>query len=148
MLPKNFSWLEEGKVAGCARPETLAELEGLKEIGIRTIISLTGTPLNPEPARKLGFEYLHEHVSGAPSVPQLHHIIGFIDEQNRRGRPVVIHCGEGQGRTGTILAAYLVAHGRRAEDAIRIVREKRPGSIQTPEQESAIHQYQEYVRRR
>lgn len=145
MLPKNFSWLEEGKVAGCARPENVAELKGLREAGIRTIISLTGTPLNSEDVKKLGFEYLHDHVSGAPSVEQLDRVVSFIDGQNRRGRPVVVHCGEGKGRTGTILAAYLIAHGRGAEDAMRTVREKRPGSIQNEEQESLIREFGEAI---
>jgi atypical dual specificity phosphatase len=145
VLPKNFSWLEEGKVAGCVRPENVAELNGLKESGIKTIISLTGTPLNSEHVKKLGFEYLHEHVSGAPSIEQLHRIVSFIDEQNRHGRPVVVHCGEGRGRTGTILAAYLIVHGRGAEDAMRIVREKRSGSIQNEEQESLIRKFGEAI---
>jgi hypothetical protein len=31
MLPKNFSWLTEAKLAGSARPESEAEMKGLKD---------------------------------------------------------------------------------------------------------------------
>jgi atypical dual specificity phosphatase len=140
MLPPNFSWLEKSKVAACGRPETETELIAAKEQGIRAIVSLTGTPLNPEVVNRLGFEYMHSHISGAPSIEQLDAIIGFIDQKNAESKPVLVHCGEGKGRTGTVLAAYLVSHGYTADEAIRIVRAKRPGSIQTAEQEDVIRE--------
>lgn len=139
-LPRNFSWLEKSKIAGCGRPETETELKAVKDQGIRAIVSLTGTPLNPEVVNRLGFEYLHFHLSGTPSVEQLDQIIGFIDQKNAESKPVLVHCGEGKGRTGTVLAAYLVSHGDGADDAIRIVRAKRPGSIETVEQENVIRE--------
>ncbi len=142
MLPKNFSWLKESKVAGSGRPETEFDFESIKQEGIDTIISLTGTPLNPQTVGRLGFEYMHSHISGAPTLDQLNEIIRFINEQNSSSRSVLVHCAEGMGRTGTVLAAYLVSHGFGADEAIRHVREKRPGSILTTEQETAIHEFQ------
>jgi atypical dual specificity phosphatase len=146
VLPKNFSWLIESKLAGCARPESEAELKGLKSEGIKAIISLTGTPLNPEPVNLLGFEYLHAHVSGAPPPTQLHEIIQFIEEQNAQSKPVLVHCAEGKGRTGTVLAAYLVYKGLSTEDAIEKVRRKRPGSIENSDQENAIRMFERTLR--
>jgi len=49
------------------------------------------------------------------------------------------------GRTGTVLAAYLVQNGMRADDSIQLVRERRPGSIQTPEQEAALREFEKLV---
>ena len=141
-LPKNFSWLIESRLAGCARPETESELRALCSVGIRAIVSLTGTPLNPEPVNALGFDYLHSHISGAPSPLQLSEIIEFIDARNAESKPVAVHCGEGKGRTGTVLAAYLVSKGVTADKAIERIRELRPGSIQTLEQENVIHLYE------
>jgi atypical dual specificity phosphatase len=146
VLPRNFSWLVESKLAGCARPESEAELNGLRSEGVRAIISLTGTPLYPEPINRLGFAYLHSHISGAPSLVQLDEIIQFIEEQSAQSNPVVVHCAEGIGRTGTILAAYLVRKGMSADDAISKVREKRPGSIQNLEQENAIRMFERTLR--
>lgn len=147
-LPGNFSWLEKSRVAGCARPETESELKAAKEEGVRTIVSLTGTPLNPDIVGRLGFDYLHAHLSGAPSVEQLDEIVKFIEGRIAQSKPVLVHCGEGKGRTGTVLASYLVRHGSSAEEAIRVVREKRPGSIQTIEQENAIREFEKRVNKR
>ena len=141
-LPKNFSWLIEARLAGCARPETEAELRALRSLGVRAIVSLTGTPLNPEPVNGLGFNYLHSHISGAPSPLQLSEIIEFINARNSESKPVAVHCGEGKGRTGTVLAAYLVSRGVTADKAIERIRELRPGSIQTLEQENVIRLYE------
>lgn len=146
-LPKNFSWLEQGKVAGCARPETEAELEGVKQQGVRAIVSLTGTPLNPEVVNRLEFDYSHSHISGAPNVEQLDEILKFIEQKNAQSKPVLVHCGEGKGRTGTVLAAYLVHHGLSADEAIHVVREKRPGSIENLEQETAIREFEKHLKK-
>lgn len=145
-LPRNFSWLEHSRLAGCGRPESEAELKALKEQGITAIVSLTGTPLNPETVGRFGFEYLHSHMSGAPTIEQLDQILKFVEQKNAQSKPVVVHCGEGKGRTGTVLAAYLIYHDLDAADAIRIVREKRPGSIQTLEQEDVLQEFERFMK--
>jgi len=40
-----------------------------------------------------------------------------------------------------VLACYLVHRGREPAEAITMLRELRPGSIQTPEQEAAVYAY-------
>jgi atypical dual specificity phosphatase len=145
-LPENFSWLEHSKIAGCGRPESEAELIALKEQGIEVIVSLTETPLNPETVDRFGFEYLHSHISGAPTIEQLDQILKFVEQKNAQSKPVLVHCGEGKGRTGTVLAAYLIHHGLNAAGATRIVREKRPGSIQTLEQEEVLQEFEKFMK--
>lgn len=55
---------------------------------------------------------------------------------------VAVHCALGFGRTGTMLACYLVKErGLTAGDAIAEIRRLRPGSIETYEQEKAVFQF-------
>ncbi len=60
----------------------------------------------------------------------------------------MVTCAAGIGRTGTILASYLVNTGYDADEAIAYIRQLRPGSIQTDGQEEAVRQYAEYVKER
>jgi protein-tyrosine phosphatase len=54
---------------------------------------------------------------------------------------VVIHCHAGLGRTGLLAATFLVSMGLAAESAIKTIRETRPGSIETIEQEKYIKEW-------
>uniref|UniRef100_A0A0G4HVJ0 protein-tyrosine-phosphatase n=1 Tax=Chromera velia CCMP2878 TaxID=1169474 RepID=A0A0G4HVJ0_9ALVE len=51
----------------------------------------------------------------------------------RRGGRVLVHCRGGIGRAGTVAARLLVEMGEEPEEAIRKVRRKRPGAIETLE---------------
>jgi ADP-ribosyl-[dinitrogen reductase] hydrolase len=52
----------------------------------------------------------------------------------RRGGRVFVHCRGGLGRAGTIAARLLVELGTDPSEAIRAVKQVRPGAIETPEQ--------------
>ena len=77
----------------------------------------------------------------APSQRQLELGVETIARAKRSGMGVAVHCAAGKGRTGTILAGYFVAAGMTADRAIEHVRDLRPGSIETPEQEDAVRLY-------
>ena len=61
---------------------------------------------------------------------------------------VTIHCLAGRGRTGTVLAAYLVHRGMTARDAILKVRDIRPGSLEVPSQENAVMRYERDLKKK
>jgi atypical dual specificity phosphatase len=82
----------------------------------------------------------------APTQAQLSSITSFISLSLSEGRPVGVSCGAGMGRTGTILACYLISTGLNAEDAMQEVRTKRPGSIETEGQEQAIRAFAFHMR--
>ncbi len=52
------------------------------------------------------------------------------------GGKVLVHCRGGQGRSGTIAAALLIAGGLPAQEAIDLVRADRPAAIETASQEA------------
>jgi atypical dual specificity phosphatase len=70
-----------------------------------------------------------------------------MSETVSNGAAVAVHCGAGLGRTGTLVACYLVAGGLSAEDAIAKVRRLRPGSIETAEQEAAVRTFEGRIAR-
>jgi ADP-ribosyl-[dinitrogen reductase] hydrolase len=59
-----------------------------------------------------------------------------------RGGRVAMHCYAGLGRTGTVAARLLVETGMEPDEAIALVRRIRPGSIETPQQESYVRSQQ------
>jgi atypical dual specificity phosphatase len=110
----------------------------LREQGVTAIVSLTeAVPDLP------GLDVMRLPVVDmtSPTVGQLHAAVGFMRDVVAKGGAVVAHCTAGMGRTGTILAAYLVSEGLPAEEALRRVRELRPGSVETPEQEEILFAY-------
>jgi atypical dual specificity phosphatase len=88
--------------------------------------------------------YLHvlSDDMGVPSFDDLKSSVDYVHERIQNEEPVMVHCLAGLGRTGTILACYLIKYEKMsAEDAIQHVRQKRHGSIQSPIQEEMIFQY-------
>ena len=84
---------------------------------------------------------------GVPEFNDLVFAIDFIRRRIEENKPVMVHCLAGLGRTGTLLACYLIKYeNMSADDAVQKVREERPGSIQSFSQEEIIHKFQIFVR--
>lgn len=114
----------------------------LKEIGIKHVINLMMEPHNNQFVETFGIKVFHVPVKNysPPSMEQIEQVINFIEE-NRHDK-ILIHCWAGLGRTGTIVACYLIKHENMSADkAIKHIRNLRPGSVETKEQEKIINEY-------
>ena len=144
----NFGWVLDNQLAGSQGPVSMQNLFFLHQQGVRAVIRMEERTIPADTGGYVDIVDLFMPVTDftAPAQGQIDQMIEFIDEQAvRNERPVVVSCYAGIGRTGTVLACYLVSRGSEASDAIDEVRRRRSGSIQTPEQEAAVY---EYARRR
>ena len=140
----NFGWVLENELAGSQGPVSLQDLFFLYQQGVRAVIRMEARTIPADTGGYVDIVDMYEPVRDftPPDQEQIQRMIDFIDEQAvEGGRPVMVSCYAGIGRTGTVLACYLVSRGASPSDAINEVRRLRPGSIQTPEQEAAVHEY-------
>lgn len=144
--PTNFSWIVPNKLAGSGLPSSYDHLLWFIKNDIKTVVTVREIPLPEEWIKKihsldlmLECFFLKTDDYDAPPVIELCKVVDYIDNQININRSVVVHCAAGKGRTGTILAAYLIKkYGLNAEDAIKRIRLLRPGSVQSERQKIAI----------
>ncbi|HJU33863.1 MAG TPA: dual specificity protein phosphatase 23 [Nitrososphaera sp.] len=149
--PTNFSWISEGQLAGSGLPVTELEFKWLVDRGIKSIVTVREVPLPNRWFDGRDVDYLHLMVEdyGAPSMEGMDEAVDYIDKKIRSGKPVLVHCAAGKGRTGAILAAYMIKkENLPAEQAIQKIRLMRPGSVQSLTQETALSMYEKYLRLR
>jgi len=153
IMQNGFSWVIDRQLAGMPRPGTSAQLEDdlafLAEQEVDLLVSLTTETLDSSLLADFQIESLHLPVPDF-HPPTLEQQVEFVDKASQKlstGGRVGVHCTAGIGRSGTMLATYLVYRGRSGDEAIARVRELRPGSIETSAQEEAIQAYYDYLQR-
>ena len=142
--PDNFSWLIENKLAGSAIPTTTDEVRWVIDQGVKSIVTIREEPLDDSWVKNVNYLHVSSNDMGVPEFDDLVYAVDFIHSRLTHDEPVLVHCLAGLGRTGTILASYLVKYQNiSADEAIQKVREERPGSIQSFPQEEIIFQFAE-----
>ncbi len=158
-------WVTDNLVA-MARPNTaLIERGGLidtfKRLGIRSIVNLqtpgehascgpklhkSGFTYDPNDFMKndiFFYNYAMKDFSDAPmtSLLDMVKVLSFALSEGC----VAVHCHAGLGRTGVLIACYLVYYLRvRSNDALRYLRHKRPGSVQTRKQIECVKEFEAF----
>ncbi len=146
--PDNFSWLIENKLAGSAIPTSIDEVQWLIDQGVKSIVTIREEPLADEWIKDMNYLHIMSNDMGVPEFDDLIHAVDFIHRRIMNNEPVLVHCLAGIGRTGTILACYLVKYkNMTADEATQKVREERPGSIQSYPQEEIIFRFSKSLQR-
>uniref|UniRef100_A0A3P9LI98 Protein tyrosine phosphatase domain-containing protein 1 n=1 Tax=Oryzias latipes TaxID=8090 RepID=A0A3P9LI98_ORYLA len=161
------SWITDSLLA-MARPSTeiiekYGIIEQFKRCGLKTVINLQrpgehascGNPLEPES----GFTYRPETFMqagvyyynfgwkdyGVASLTTILDMVKVMSFAVQEGK-MAVHCHAGLGRTGVLLACYLVFTARmNADQAILFVRAKRPNSIQTRGQLLCVREFAQFL---
>jgi atypical dual specificity phosphatase len=143
-----FTWIIDQKVIGMSRPSP-DDLAALAACQIDHVISLSESPVPPRLLKEHGLSGTHIPLPdmSAPPAASIKRFVRTLDRLLSAGHKVAVHCGAGLGRTGTMLACYLVSRGRSADEALAEVRSRRPGSVENPEQEQAVREFGENLRR-
>lgn len=141
--PNGFSWVEKPHLAALARPASADDLTWLRAQGLDVLLSLTESPVRRDWVNDVGLLVLHVPMEDMepPSQEDLDRCVSAIRKAHERNMGVAVHCGAGLGRTGVVLACYLVSRGQTPQNAIARVRRLRPGSIETDEQEESILEF-------
>ncbi len=157
-LPRYFRWLVPFKIAVMSTPRSAEDIQmlGSRAVGVRTVLTLT----EEEPLEKPWFNAQIKNVFlpirnyYPPSIEQMDIAMRILTDVN--SLPVLIHCGGGKGRAGTVAACYMAACGlgnpaiqqsaywqpaMPAQEAISQLRAFRPGSIETEHQEAFVSKW-------
>jgi atypical dual specificity phosphatase len=143
-----FYWLIEDVLAGCSRPganggNVDGDLDTLRDHGVGALLTLTETALPRGALERHGIEGMHLPVDDfhAPTTAQMLDALAFLDRARAAGTPAAVHCLAGQGRTGTVLAAYLIRGGLDADQAVAEVRAVCPGAVEATPQTVALAEW-------
>lgn len=141
------SWITPSLLA-CSYPDGDDDLAALASEGISLLVNLHTRPHPSKQAEAHGIRELHLPTRDftPPEISDVAAGVAEIERTIAAGRRVAVHCGAGLGRTGTLVACYLVRTGMAAQSAIDAVRRARPGSIETADQEALVRKYESMLR--
>lgn len=153
--PHGFRWVVPGMLAGTPQPGVVAPIDHdlilLDRVGITHLITLTETDMDQDALRRHHLKNTHLPIFDrkAPSTSQMHMLLVRMQRLMDAGEVLAVHCKAGLGRTGLVLAAWMVRDGGlSAEAAIERLRKVNPGFIQSDEQLDFLHAYEADILRR
>ena len=146
--PDKFSWVIENKLAGSGIPTSIDEVQWMIEQGVKSIVTIREEPLADNWIKDVNYLHVISNDMGVPEFNDLTHAVDFIHRRITNNEPVLVHCLAGMGRTGVVLACYLVKYQNiSADEATQKIREERPGSIQSYPQEEIIFRFEKSLQR-
>jgi atypical dual specificity phosphatase len=123
----------------------------LHTMGITHLITLTEKDLDQSALKRNKLSNLHLPIYDreAPSMAQTYMLIRRMQVLLDQGSVLSVHCRAGIGRTGTILAAWLIREGGlSATSAIERLRTIYKAYVQTEVQERFLQDFEQDIMRR
>jgi len=119
-ISENLWWVIPGDLAGVRKPDA-DEIFQLKAVGVGAIVSVMDDSTNLDLYEQVGIPHRWLPTKGGtpPSLEQIQELQDFVEEQNKLGHGVAVHCTNGRRRTGTMLAAYLIQSGLTFDQAMQ-----------------------------
>ena len=145
--PRGFLWLKRGVLAGTPRPgiffDLRYDLAALRRVGVTALVSLTQTAVEEDVFAEFGIRCLRAPIPDmeAPSIEQAVAICRAIDGMIAEDAVIAVHCRAGLGRTGTVLASYLIWEGADALSALETVRRIEPRWVQSEAQAAFLEEF-------
>ncbi len=81
----------------------------------------------------------------APTLQQLTVGVHFLQDLSKQKVKGYVHCERGHGRAPTLVAAYLIAQGMAAEQALSFIKSKRPSTHPNAKQREMLQQWEKEV---
>jgi diacylglycerol kinase (ATP) len=75
------------------------------------------------------------------SAKDLSKIVEWLEEKDKKGDKVLVHCNLGRGRAALVVAAYMVHEGAKPEEAIKKIKEKRKVAYLNSQQQQALNEF-------
>lgn len=143
LLQLNFSWFEPGRVAAFRNPRRApspqAAVEFLRRQGVEWLLCLDDRCWSL-PGGDWA-ETLHAHLPDGegPPPPRAREMVAGLEGALAAGRVAGVHCAEGMGRTGTVLALLLVSRGLSPAEALsEAERRRKPYFLLNGRQRAAV----------
>jgi protein tyrosine phosphatase (PTP) superfamily phosphohydrolase (DUF442 family) len=138
----DVSWVADDlAIGGRILPD---EWAAVQEAGVGAVVDCRSEGRDPESAlaaRGIALLHLPTVDSGNFTTQQVAEGVDWIEKRWAEGRRVLVHCQAGKGRSVVIGGAALTRRGMTPDEAVALIRERRPIITPTPGQLARLREF-------